>query len=235
MGTLTVSDSCIFPNVRDSVVIDPAAGTATLSSNWWGSADGPGATDADDVSGTATTAPHLAAAPAICATVPPPPFTLDYEVTGTATAGVDYTAMPDLAGSFRLRITVTPVNDGDTEGDETVMATILASSAYTLGDPAMAVVTIVDDGVLPDAGTPEEDAGAPEEDAGTPGADSGPPPPRDGGSGTPDSGMVIRGGGDSGGCCTIAAGARPRTSHAPMGVALTTLALALLRARRRRL
>jgi YVTN family beta-propeller protein/parallel beta-helix repeat protein len=74
------------------------------------------------------------------------PLPIGYTVTGTATAGNDYTA---LSGSVTIRagettatIVVTPVNDGVVEGDETVVATLSPDPGYGLGAPASATVTI---------------------------------------------------------------------------------------------
>ena len=74
------------------------------------------------------------------------PVTVNYTVGGTAVAGSDYVA---LSGSVTLpigvnsaTITVTPLTDAAVEGSETVIATLSASGAYTIGFPGMAAVLI---------------------------------------------------------------------------------------------
>ena len=78
-------------------------------------------------------------------------LTVAYTVAGTATAGSDYAALPGSvvipAGSATATIAVSPVNDTAIEVDETVVATISASAAYTVGAPASATVTIQSDDV----------------------------------------------------------------------------------------
>ncbi|HZX48578.1 MAG TPA: DUF1566 domain-containing protein [Nitrospirota bacterium] len=75
-------------------------------------------------------------------------LTVYYSTSGTATAGSDYNplygsvAIP--AGYTSATITVTPVNDTAVEGDETVIVTLNANAAYTLGSPGSATVTIAD-------------------------------------------------------------------------------------------
>jgi hypothetical protein len=78
-------------------------------------------------------------------------FDLDVAVTisGTAADGVDYMrtgifTIP--AGSASTTITITPVNDGAGESDETVVFTIDPNAAYTVGVPSTATVVIGDAG-----------------------------------------------------------------------------------------
>jgi 2-C-methyl-D-erythritol 4-phosphate cytidylyltransferase len=72
-----------------------------------------------------------------------------FSVSGTATPGGDYVNLPGSvaipAGAASATITVTPVNDTLVEGDETVVVTLSASAAYTVGSPGSATVTIVSD------------------------------------------------------------------------------------------
>jgi len=87
---------------------------------------------------------------------PPPNFSLVvfYQVSGTASNGVDY---EKLSGSvtipafgFGATITVTPIDDSEIEGDETVVLQLTgsplacASCGYNIGTPSNAVVTIAD-------------------------------------------------------------------------------------------
>ncbi len=72
-----------------------------------------------------------------------------FSIGGTATSGVDYA--PALTGSVTIpagqpstNVTITPVNDGLDEPDETVVVSLTAGAAYTIGTPGMAIVTIAD-------------------------------------------------------------------------------------------
>jgi hypothetical protein len=77
---------------------------------------------------------------------------VDYTVTGTATPGADYVALSGTAtfaaGAETAVVTVTPVDDAEVEGDETVIVTLDAGTTYTLGDDIQATVTIIDNDVL---------------------------------------------------------------------------------------
>ena len=48
------------------------------------------------------------------------------------------------AGQASATVAVTPVNDADFEGSETVDVTVLPDGAYTVGSPSAATVTITD-------------------------------------------------------------------------------------------
>ena len=80
-------------------------------------------------------------------------LTVNYTVGGTATAGADYTALSGNvvipAGSASATITVTPVDDTVSEGDETVVVTLSSSASYNVGSPSAATVTIADDDAAP--------------------------------------------------------------------------------------
>jgi hypothetical protein len=69
-------------------------------------------------------------------------------VTGTATPGSDYVAIPATftipAGAASQVIPVTPIDDALVEGDETVTVALTTNTGYTLGSPASATVTIAD-------------------------------------------------------------------------------------------
>jgi hypothetical protein len=78
------------------------------------------------------------------------PLTVNYMTTGsTATSGDDYSALSGsvtiLAGFSTATITVTPVDDPDVESDETVIVTLSADAAYTVGSPSTDTVTITSD------------------------------------------------------------------------------------------
>lgn len=78
-------------------------------------------------------------------------LTVAYSVAGTATAGSDYTALAGSViipvGQTTAPIAVTPLQDTLVEPDETVILTLTASAAYTLGTPSSATVTLVSDDV----------------------------------------------------------------------------------------
>ncbi len=76
------------------------------------------------------------------------PLTVDYTVSGTATGGDDY---DQLAGSVTIpagrssaNIRVIPKDDTSYEGTESVIVTLSADSAYTVGSPYSAKVKIND-------------------------------------------------------------------------------------------
>jgi len=76
-------------------------------------------------------------------------LTVNYTVSGTAGAGVDYTALSGTAlfgvGESSIQVLVTPLDDPALEGDETVIVTLTANVNYLIGSPAQATVVIRDD------------------------------------------------------------------------------------------
>ena len=76
-------------------------------------------------------------------------LTVSYTVTGTATAGSDYTSLGTsisfAAGSSTATLTVTPLQDTLVEADETVILTLASGTDYTLGTPSSATVTLTSD------------------------------------------------------------------------------------------
>ncbi len=72
---------------------------------------------------------------------------VNYSVSGTATSGSDYTALPGTvtipAGAPSAQILVEPIDDTVAEPDETVVAT-LEPGAYAIAEPSSATVTIID-------------------------------------------------------------------------------------------
>ena len=76
-------------------------------------------------------------------------LTVNFTVAGTATAGVDYTALGTsvtiAAGSATATKQVTVIEDAAIEGDETVSVTLATGAGYGIGSPSAAVVTIKDD------------------------------------------------------------------------------------------
>lgn len=79
------------------------------------------------------------------------PTTVNITTTGTATAGTDYAgnvatiAIP--AGATTATIVINPTVDGTVEPDETVTLTVAAGAGYTVGVPASATGTILNDDV----------------------------------------------------------------------------------------
>ena len=76
---------------------------------------------------------------------------VQYSVGGTATGGSDYAPLTGsvtiAAGQTSATVTVTPVDDPDFEGAETVSLTLTANAAYSVGTPGTATLTIADDDV----------------------------------------------------------------------------------------
>jgi subtilase family serine protease len=82
------------------------------------------------------------------------PLTVQYTVGGTAVAGTDYVVLPATVtmqtGASTAIISVTPIDDGAFENDESVILTLAADAAYSLGSPVTSTVTIVSDDLPPD-------------------------------------------------------------------------------------
>lgn len=79
------------------------------------------------------------------------PTVVNITTAGTATSGTDYTggvatvSIP--AGATTATITINPTVDGTVEADETVALTVAAGTGYTVGTPASATGTILNDDV----------------------------------------------------------------------------------------
>ncbi|MDP1993020.1 MAG: C39 family peptidase, partial [Syntrophales bacterium] len=75
-------------------------------------------------------------------------LTVYYTVGGTSTTGSDRNSLPEVltipAGASSAPIVITPVNDTLCEGDETVIITLKANAAYTVGTRSAATITITD-------------------------------------------------------------------------------------------
>jgi hypothetical protein len=75
-------------------------------------------------------------------------LTVLYTVGGTATNGDDYTTLTGSVqiaiGQTSATITVTPITDSDTDGDQTVILTLAPSADYAIGTPGSGTVTIAD-------------------------------------------------------------------------------------------
>lgn len=72
------------------------------------------------------------------------PLTVPYQVSGSALAGIDYTALPGSvrisAGQRVVEISVAPLADGILETQETVVLELQADEGYELGSPFQASV-----------------------------------------------------------------------------------------------
>jgi PKD repeat protein len=75
-------------------------------------------------------------------------LTVNYTVSGTATAGTDYSALSGhatiAAGKFSKTIAVTPKDDTLRETTETVKVTLSPSTTYNIGSSSNATVNILD-------------------------------------------------------------------------------------------
>src|SRR5688572_11516870 len=73
---------------------------------------------------------------------------VSYSLSGSATNGVDFATLNGSvtipAGATSTTVTVTPINDVDDEGNETVVLTLTDTLNYVLGSPSEATVTIQD-------------------------------------------------------------------------------------------
>lgn len=76
------------------------------------------------------------------------PLTVTFTLTGTATNGTDYTAVPLMAtfaaSQPTVDVVVTPTADALAEGSETVVLTLTGVTPYELGSPVSATVNISD-------------------------------------------------------------------------------------------
>jgi large repetitive protein len=75
-------------------------------------------------------------------------LTVFYTLSGTATNGTDYTTLPGsvtfAAGATTATVTVAPIADALTEGNETVILTLVDQAGYTLGANTTATITLAD-------------------------------------------------------------------------------------------
>jgi len=81
-------------------------------------------------------------------------LTVNYTVSGTASAGSDYSALAGSvtigSGAASATMTVAPIDDAAVEGNETVIVTLSTDAAYVIAAPSSATVTIADnDTALP--------------------------------------------------------------------------------------
>ncbi len=80
-------------------------------------------------------------------------LTVNYTIGGTATAGVDYVSLPGTVsfgpGQSTLDVPVTPIDDGEIEGPESVVVTITPASGIAVVG-GTATVSIADDDGVPE-------------------------------------------------------------------------------------
>ncbi|MFD0893583.1 DUF1349 domain-containing protein [Luteolibacter ambystomatis] len=80
-------------------------------------------------------------------------LTVNFTVSGSATSGSDYTSIGTSvsipSGSASKTITLTPINDSASEGDEYVLVALSTNANYTLGAPYFDSITIEDDDFAP--------------------------------------------------------------------------------------
>ncbi len=128
LGTTKTATVSIFDN--DIPVISMSATDANAGEKLTGQTANPGQF-------TLTRAGNLASA-----------LTVNYTVAGTATTGTDYTTLPGTitfaAGSVTALININTVDDGDFEGNETVIVTLGTGTNYLLGTDKTGTVTIAD-------------------------------------------------------------------------------------------
>src|SRR2546421_1402828 len=83
------------------------------------------------------------------------PLTVYFPLGGTAGNGTDYEPLPASATipawEGWVSLDVTPINDLEAEGRETVVLTLLPNAAYRIGSPDSATVTIADNDSAPAA------------------------------------------------------------------------------------
>jgi murein DD-endopeptidase MepM/ murein hydrolase activator NlpD len=76
------------------------------------------------------------------------PLTVNYDIEGTATNGTDYLSLPGSvtipAGSSAATIGVTPLDDTQVEGSESVSLFLASGQGYSIGTQNAATVTILD-------------------------------------------------------------------------------------------
>ena len=78
-------------------------------------------------------------------------LTVGLAFSGTASEGIDYQSIGPVtipAGSATAQVTLTPLDDGLEEADETVVATLAPGAGYVVAAPAHATVSIADDDLV---------------------------------------------------------------------------------------
>jgi hypothetical protein len=77
------------------------------------------------------------------------PLTAQFSVSGSATAGSDYTTLPSsitfAAGAASTNLAVNPIDDATIEDPESIFLSLTPFAGYLLGSPSNAVVNLADD------------------------------------------------------------------------------------------
>src|SRR5262249_50279633 len=124
-ASLTIADNDQAPPPLPTVTVDASDANASET--------GP---DAGSLTISRTWAPTAA-------------LTGHYTLSGTAANGTHYSSLYGSltipAGAASAAVTVTPIDDSDSEGDESAILTLSADAAYTVGSPNSATVIIADD------------------------------------------------------------------------------------------
>jgi CARDB/Bacterial pre-peptidase C-terminal domain/Calx-beta domain/FG-GAP-like repeat len=85
-------------------------------------------------------------------------LTVNYTVSGTATSGTDFTALPGsvsfAAGSSTATIPLTVLDDTTLDANETVVVTLASGATYQVGTENAATVAIADNELAPTPGAP---------------------------------------------------------------------------------
>ncbi|MEB3189470.1 MAG: Calx-beta domain-containing protein [Snowella sp.] len=80
-------------------------------------------------------------------------LTVNYSLSGTATNGIDYTNLVGTAtftaGQSTTTVTLSPLDDNISEGNETAILNLIAGNNYLLGTTTSATVTIADNEPIP--------------------------------------------------------------------------------------
>jgi len=76
-------------------------------------------------------------------------LTVSYSLSGSATSSLDYQALSGSvtipASATSASVVVAPINDSNSEGDETVVLTLASGVSYSAGSPNSANITLLDD------------------------------------------------------------------------------------------
>ncbi|WP_245626443.1 putative Ig domain-containing protein [Stenotrophomonas ginsengisoli] len=96
------------------------------------------------------------------------PLSINFTVGGSASSGSDFAAVTSPlvipAGATTGTVSITPIDDNNHEGSETVVLTLSAGAGYLVGTPSSVTGTIVDDDqpvTLPSGPLPGATAGSP--------------------------------------------------------------------------
>ncbi|PAW61704.1 MAG: hypothetical protein B9S37_04500 [Verrucomicrobiia bacterium Tous-C3TDCM] len=77
------------------------------------------------------------------------PLTVNFTASGSATSGVDYsslgTSVTIPAGETSTQVPINSLNDATLESTETIILTLTANAAYSIGSPSSATVNLLDD------------------------------------------------------------------------------------------